>query len=126
MKEAMNAMGRRMTLFSSGLLLLTCLMGFFYVHSYKEAIHFNEFPIPGNAINTKTLPYLKAEGYTWNSASEEQGLPTRYLTIIRLNGWNKIDSPGYGLGSETAFEKNGQKVEIVSLTDYFFLTQIDY
>jgi hypothetical protein len=104
-----------------GSLFLTYVAGYFYVHSYKELIHFNNFPVPGNAINTKNIANSKVEEFTWNAASEENGIPKRYLAVIRLNGWK--DTTDQGSDSTITFEKNGMKIDILTSTDYLYVAQ---
>jgi hypothetical protein len=105
----------------TGSVFLTYVVGYFYVHSYKELVHFNDFPVPGNAIQTKNIAGSKVEEYTWHAATEENGIPIRYMAVIRLNGWK--DTTNQGSDSTTTFEKNGMKIDIFTSTDYLYLAQ---
>lgn len=87
-----------------------------YFLSFEESNQFEGFPVPKSAELTTNKSNL--ETYHWGPASEENGLPLRYLAIIRLWGWEKKEQEG----ALTLYEKGGKRVELVSLTDYLSLS----
>jgi hypothetical protein len=89
---------------------------FIFLFSFRESEEFKGFPVPKTAelIEKKS----KLEKYKWDSASEENGLPLRYQIIIKLWGWDKREQ----MGALSIYEKNGEQVGVISLTDYLSLS----
>ncbi|KYC94284.1 hypothetical protein B5V88_13220 [Heyndrickxia sporothermodurans] len=85
------------------------------IFSYEESKKFKGFPVPKHAKLTKSRADFEA--YDWSPASEEEGLPLRYLLIIKLKGWKKT----FEEGSLTIYEKDGYKIDVISQTDYLSL-----
>ncbi|CAG9621306.1 hypothetical protein BACCIP111883_02078 [Sutcliffiella rhizosphaerae] len=61
------------------LMMTICLFVYF---SFEESQSFEGFPIPKSAELTNKK--VNFEEYDWKPASEENGLPLRYLAIIKL------------------------------------------
>lgn len=107
-----KALLKKRSLFGLGIAVVVALI-FYYGQSFKDSVFTEGFPIPGNAELHRISGEHKLEIYNWNGASEEDGLPLRYRTVIRLAGWKKIDT----FGAMTTFEKDGVIIEIVSTTN---------
>jgi hypothetical protein len=89
---------------------------FIFLFSFRESQEFKGFPVPKTAELTEKKS--KLEKYKWDSASEENGLPLRYQLIIKLWGWDKREQ----MGALSIYEKNGEEVGVISLTDYLSLS----
>ncbi|NYF23286.1 hypothetical protein [Sporosarcina sp. JAI121] len=87
---------------------------FYYGQTFEEAIYSEGFPVPGKARIVKVSSVKSFESYSWKPASEENGLPIRYQLIIRLSGWKKVNQ----VDGMTTYEKEGQKVDIVSRNNH--------
>jgi hypothetical protein len=101
------------------IIAILILVPVIFLFSYEESETFAGFPVPRTAELTKSQSNLEA--YEWGPASEENGLPLRYLAIIRLWGWEKKEQEG----ALTIYEKDGREVELLSLTDYLGLSSSD-
>ncbi|OHR67193.1 hypothetical protein HMPREF3291_11205 [Bacillus sp. HMSC76G11] len=77
------------------------------------------FPVPVSAKLSESSDEKAYEEYSWTLASEENGLPSAYLLAINLWGWKKVDQ----MGAQTTYEKNGEKIDVVSQTDYLFIAK---
>lgn len=84
--------------------------------SYEESNTFKGFPVPKNAELTDNK--VNFEAYYWAPASEENGLPLRYRTIIKLWGWDKKEQ----MGSLTVYHKDGKEIDVISQRDYLSLS----
>ncbi|WP_080848622.1 hypothetical protein [Cytobacillus gottheilii] len=98
------------------IIVILILMPVIFLLSYEESETFEGFPVPKMAVLTKSQSDLEA--YEWGPASEENGLPLRYMAIIRLWGWDKKEQEG----ALTTYEKDGREVELLSQTDYLGLS----
>ncbi len=87
---------------------------FYYGQTFEEAIYSEGFPVPGQAKISKVSSKNGFESYTWQPATEENGLPLRYKLMIRLSGWKKADR----MGAMTTYEKDGRTVDIISQKNY--------
>ncbi len=90
----------------------------FIFFSFEESETFKGFPVPKYAELTSSNGNL--EEYHWGPASEENGLPLRYQTIIRLWGWKVKEV----MGTLTVYHKDGQEVDVISQTDYLGLSTV--
>lgn len=97
-----------------GTVLLTAFLLFAYPYGYSAA--YSDFPIPKQAkiINTDITNGKTVEIYEWEPTSEDKGLPLTYQTVIRLNGWEKLEDSGHSI----TFKKDSNLVYISYSTDY--------
>lgn len=100
-------------------ILLPLLLVIIYFNLYNESSTIKGFPVPKNAELEHASKEKKFEEYAWGSASEENGLPLSYLFMIKLWGWSKSEQ----MGTLTIYEKDGKKVDVISQTDYLFISK---
>ncbi|CAM4236129.1 hypothetical protein [Bacillus manliponensis] len=94
--------------------LLVLIIGFVF-GTYRSSTVQKGFPIP---VFAKQIEGDEKEGweqYEWWLASEEDGLPKHYRIVIALWGWNEIEEEQ--MGAREVFEKDGQKIFVISVTD---------
>ncbi|MDR0136787.1 hypothetical protein RFW18_03450 [Metabacillus idriensis] len=98
--------------------VIAAVLLYFYglYHSSKVA---GNFPVPVSAKLSESSDEKAYEEYSWTLASEENGLPSAYLLAINLWGWKKVDQ----MGALTTYEKNGEKIDVISQTDYLFIAK---
>lgn len=90
------------------------IIGFVF-GTYRSSAVQKGFPIPMFAKQIGGDEQEGWEQYEWWLASEENGLPSHYRVVITLWGWEEIEEEQ--MGARKVFEKDGQKVFVISVTD---------
>jgi len=83
----------------------------------KPSQELETFPVPVSATLVKSNHAYKLETYKWNLASEENGLPLYYRTILHIKGWEKV----YQEGAMSVYQKDKIVVEVITGTDIMFI-----
>ncbi|MGG0791912.1 hypothetical protein ABE132_25145 [Peribacillus simplex] len=99
------------------IVILVSMFSYFFL-SYSESAINKGFPIPLGAKLIRKDDKNMYEEYKWGPASEENGLPLYYLTVIKFWGWDKKSQEG----AMTIYEKEGKKLCVISQTDSLFVS----
>ncbi|MEC0273108.1 hypothetical protein [Peribacillus frigoritolerans] len=99
------------------MVILASIFSYFFL-SYRDSAINKGFPIPLGAKLLNKDDKEMYEEYKWGPASEENGLPLYYLTVIKLWGWDKKSQEG----AMTIYEKDGKKLCVISQTDSLFVS----
>ena len=103
------------------LLLILMVVGILYywisASSYQTSEEVNNFPLPKDA----QLVYKtdQVQGYEWEKASFENGVPFSYKMVITLNRWKKVEQEG----GNTTYRKGNYTINLLSDTDYIEVTK---
>lgn len=88
--------------------------------SYTESDIQEGFPIPPNALKTKSdsnNPDLLVEKYELRGLKFENSIPAEYVTEIIKQGWKEIEEEQ--MGGMRVFIKDGEKVNIITQNGFF-------
>ncbi|MFP3722311.1 hypothetical protein SFC57_18395 [Niallia circulans] len=104
--------------FALTILLIGGCYYFFIYFPFPPSKDFYDFPVPRNAEIIKETETSKT--YKWPSASEEHGIPFRYVKAIKSNGWKKEEQ----VGASTYYSNGEHQIILTSTTDIITIEKV--
>lgn len=82
----------------------------FFWFSFEKSTLSPQIPVPKMATYQSYQSDYQTETYEWKSVTEERGIPIRYQTMLRLNGWKREIT----LGQMTVYRRGDEEFYLLT------------